>query len=55
MPLPRLQRLGTSVDPFLYDLGWDETIRRSEFEHDGFDRSIRLQPGVGAELVRLAR
>jgi 5-methylcytosine-specific restriction endonuclease McrA len=54
MPLPRLQRVGNAVDPFLYDISWDETITRSQFEGPGFDRSIYLRRGVGLELVRLA-
>jgi hypothetical protein len=54
MPLPRLQRLGAVVDPFLYDIGWDETITRRQFEEASFDRSVHLRPGVGVELVRLS-
>ena len=54
MPLPRLQRVGSAVDPFLYEIGWDETITRRTFESDDFDRSVQLRPGIGVELVRLA-
>ena len=54
MPLPRLQRVGNQTDPFLYSIGWDETITRRTFERDDFDRSVRLMPDVGAELCRLA-
>jgi 5-methylcytosine-specific restriction endonuclease McrA len=54
MPLPRLQRIGRYVDPFLYEIGWTEAITRREFESARFDRSIRLRPDVGIELVRLA-
>ena len=54
MPLPRLQRVGNVKDPFLYDIGWDETITRRTFESPSFDRTIHLRPGVGRELIRLA-
>jgi 5-methylcytosine-specific restriction endonuclease McrA len=54
MPLPRLQRVGNTVDPFLYEIGWDETITRRQFEGASFDRSVHLLPGVAPELVRLA-
>jgi hypothetical protein len=54
MPLPRLQRVGTTIDPFLYDLGWDETITRRQFDDDTFDRAVHLRPDVGRELRRLA-
>lgn len=54
MPLPRLQRVGNTVDPFLYEIGWDETITRRQFEAPDFDRTVHLQQGVGPELVRLA-
>jgi 5-methylcytosine-specific restriction endonuclease McrA len=54
MPLPRLQRVGNQTDPFLYSIGWDETITRRVFERDDFDRSVRLMPEVGRELCRLA-
>lgn len=53
MPLPRLQRIGRVDDRFLYDIGWDDTVTRSQFEADGFDRAVRLRPGVGRELIRL--
>jgi 5-methylcytosine-specific restriction endonuclease McrA len=54
MPLPRLQRIGGSVVPVLYDVGWDESISRRDFQASGFDRSITLHPGVAGQLVRLA-
>jgi 5-methylcytosine-specific restriction endonuclease McrA len=54
MPLPRLQRLGNVTDPFLYDIGWDETITRRTFESPGFDQTVHLRPLVGHELLRLA-
>jgi 5-methylcytosine-specific restriction endonuclease McrA len=54
MPLPRFQRVGRSYDQFLYSIGWDESIKRRDFEAPGFDRSVYLADGAGAELIRLA-
>lgn len=54
MPLPRLQRFGHTEDRFLYDLDWDEHISRGRFERGEVDPYLRLQPGVGDHLVRLA-
>ena len=54
MPLPRLQRVGTSVIPFLYDLPWDGDVRRSQFTKGALDTDIPLAPGAGEHLVRLA-
>ena len=54
MPLPRLQRFGQVEERFLYDLAWDERVRRSRFERGEVDPLLRLQPGVGDHLVRLA-
>jgi HNH endonuclease len=54
MPLPRLQLVGNARVPFLYRLGWNETIRRGEFFADGFDRSVQLVPDAGDHLVALA-
>lgn len=36
MPLPRLQRVGNTVDPFLDEIGWNESIARGWFESPGF-------------------
>jgi hypothetical protein len=52
--LPRLQRVDGRTHPFLYDLGWDETITRAQFDSDDFDRSVRLRTGVAAGLSLLA-
>lgn len=59
MPLPKLQRIGGSIDEFLYRIHWDDDVnekcvrdyqrnRRSEF-----DNRIVLLPGVASALVRL--
>jgi hypothetical protein len=54
MPLPRFQRVGRSHDRFLYTIGWDESIKRRDFEASTFDRSVHLADGAATELVRLA-
>jgi hypothetical protein len=52
MPLPRLQTVGLSRDPFIYEINWDDTVRRSDVRND-FDNVIRFKPGVGDLLIRL--
>lgn len=60
MPLPRLQRVGATSTPFIYDIGWTiEDAKLSEvrqYQRDGtgpFDNRIQLQQGVGDHLIRL--
>jgi hypothetical protein len=53
-PLPRLQKFGGTTDRFLYDLDWDEFVRRRDVRGGGINTSIRLRPGVGEMLVRLS-
>jgi 5-methylcytosine-specific restriction endonuclease McrA len=58
MPLPRLQTIGTTADPFLYQINWDKSVRYRDIvcyqkEHSGFDNRIILKPRVGEHLVRL--
>lgn len=58
MPLPRLQTLGTGEDRFVYEIGWNRTIRTSDVrtyqEGSGnFDNRILLKRGVGEYLVQL--
>ena len=59
MPLPRLQSVGASNEPFLYTIGWDADVSRaavSRYLRDGggdFDNRIELRPGVAAALVEL--
>lgn len=59
MPLPRLQVVGGRPDPFLYEIAWNQGVRRapiSDYQsgrtHD-FDNRIRLFPDVAAHLVAL--
>ena len=60
MPLPRLQRVGATSTPFIYDIGWTiEDAKLSEvrqYQRDGtgpFDNRIQLRQGVGDHLIRL--
>lgn len=60
MPIPRLQRLGRSVeDRFLYEYNWPADVRRATVsayqrgEPERFSNAILLKPGVAEGLVRL--
>ena len=55
MPLPRLQRIGDTVDEFIYVINWTEGIRRGAVQAywaggATFDNRILLKPGVGGYL-----
>ncbi len=50
-PLPRLQRLGASTAPFLYEIRWDERVTRSRLNSPDADRRIYLLPNVAENLV----
>lgn len=58
MPLAKLQRFGEGrrsvEDRFIYDFSWPEEVGRAAVARPGFDDSLRLQPGVGDWLIRLA-
>jgi hypothetical protein len=58
MPLPKLQRVATAngfhEDRFLYDFSWADEVAESRIRAADFDPTLRLRPGVGAWLVRLA-
>jgi hypothetical protein len=55
MPLPKLQRVGRQVDPFLYEIGWDDRVQRGDFTRSsGFDNLVRFRPGAARYLVALA-
>jgi len=59
MPLPRLQMMGQSLDPFIYEIHWDARVQRREVELHlgdgdvGFDNRVLLKPGVGDYLLKL--
>ena len=52
MPLPKLQTVGPSRTPFLYEISWDESVRRGDLRRE-FDNNIRLKPGAGDRLIQL--
>lgn len=58
MPLAKLQRFGEGAraieDRFIYDFGWRDEVSPATTGRSSFDDSLRLRPGVGAWLVRLA-
>ena len=55
MPLPRLQQIGQTDDPFIYRITWDRSIRRRDFDDAArFDNAIRFVGDAGDHLVRLA-
>lgn len=54
MPLPRLQRIGDTHQPFLYSIDWDTTVRRAQHFAAAEQPVVRLQPAAGDGLVRLA-
>jgi hypothetical protein len=54
MPLPRLQQLCREHDPFIYQIGWDATVKAGQVRSPDFDNRILLLEGAGEHLVRLA-
>lgn len=54
MPLPKLQRVGSSEVRFLYEISWDDEVGRGDFAGSGFDRTLRFVGGAGDHLVRLS-
>ena len=53
MPLPRLQMMGQSLDPFIYEIHWDARVQRRDIERDGFDNRVLLRPRVGEYFLQL--
>lgn len=61
MPLPKLQRFGSTEHEFLYQIGWDDHVTKTASGYSdyrrgkpgNFDNRILLKPGVGSFLVRL--
>ena len=59
MPLPRLQRVGMSDDPFLYQINWKQSVARSTVaayqrgQASEFDNRILMRPSVGEHLISL--
>lgn len=55
MPLPRLQRFGASRDEFLYRIGWDTTVKRSEWrDAAAFPNSVLFVEGAAENLLRFS-
>jgi hypothetical protein len=58
MPLAKLQRFGdgrhTTEDRFIYDFSWREEIGRHAVARPDSGDRLRLRPGAGGWLVRLA-
>lgn len=55
MPLPKLQRVGREVRPFIYWIGWDDEIRKGQWRDPaGFDNRIHFQGRAAEHLVRLS-
>ncbi|MGE3511720.1 MAG: HNH endonuclease domain-containing protein [Vicinamibacterales bacterium] len=59
MPLPRLQIMGQSPRPFIYEIYWDQGVGQSEvaaYQRGGaspFDNRVMLRAGVGEYLLQL--
>jgi hypothetical protein len=53
MPLPRLQVVGNSEDRFIYEIGWDKSVRAADLRSPSFDNQIRLIGRSGDYLVQL--
>jgi 5-methylcytosine-specific restriction endonuclease McrA len=60
MPLPRLQVMGQSHRPFIYEIDWDhhvvqrDVVRYQTGEASTFDNRVMLKSGVGEYLLQLA-
>lgn len=54
MPLPKLQRVGRELHPFIYQIAWSDDVRRGQFNSDEFDNRICFVAGAGDHLVRLS-
>jgi 5-methylcytosine-specific restriction endonuclease McrA len=52
MPLPRLQTVGLSRDPFIYEINWNENVRYRDVRGN-FDNLIRFKPGAGECFIQL--
>jgi 5-methylcytosine-specific restriction endonuclease McrA len=58
MPLPRAQFIGTTLDPFVYEINWDKSVKyrdivRYQKEHRGFDNRILFRSRVAENFVKL--
>src|SRR5688500_1713538 len=59
MPLPRLQMMGQSYRPFIYEIYWQQRVEQREVTRyqrrdvSSFDNRVMLKPGVGEYLLQL--
>jgi hypothetical protein len=59
MPLPRLQTMGQSRRPVIYEIYWDHHVQQREVTHyqvgeaSAFDNRLMLRPAVGEYLLQL--
>jgi HNH endonuclease len=59
MPLPRLQMMGQVHQPFIYEIHWNQDVRRPVVDRyvagdgDTFDNRLLLRPAVGEYLRQL--
>ena len=59
MPLPRLQMMGESHRPFMYEIHWDQRVEQREVtgyqrsQASSFDNRVMLKPGVGEYLLQI--
>jgi hypothetical protein len=54
MPLPKLQRIGSEIHPFIYRITWNDHVLKGEFNSPQFDNLIRFVGEAGDHLVRLS-
>ena len=60
MPLPRLQIMGQSHRPFIYEIYWDQRVEQREvtaYQRSGassFDNRVMLRSGVGEYFLQLS-
>jgi hypothetical protein len=54
MPIPRLQYVGVSYDPFIYEIAWDTNVTAGHAQQPEFDKRLRLVGDAGNHLVQLA-
>ncbi len=52
-PLVHLQVINGVERPFIYDLEWGESVTLAQLHRDG-GGEVRLRPGAGGQLIRLA-
>lgn len=59
MPLPRLQMMGQSCRPFIYEIGWSQHVERREVAlyqrgaPSSFDNRVMLRAAVGEYFLQL--